>query len=67
MAREKSKNETTKVQATISQQMATYLDQLVDAGTYGNSPSEVARYLIQRGLDDLLRNGVIEKPRGKSV
>jgi hypothetical protein len=38
---------------------------------YGNTPTEVARYLIQRGIDDLIRDGVIgplaNPPEGKNA
>lgn len=30
-------------------------------GRYGNNPTEVARYLILRGIDDLTRGGVLPK------
>jgi hypothetical protein len=34
---------------------------------YGSTPNEVARYLILRGLDDLIRSGVIhDKTRDES-
>ena len=39
---------------------------LVDEKTYGANPTEVARYLIQRGLDDLVRCGVLKRqPKGE--
>jgi hypothetical protein len=30
-------------------------------GRYGNNPTEVARYIIIRGIDDLTRAGVLPK------
>jgi hypothetical protein len=63
--RQKSRNTTTKVHPTISLQMADYISALIDIGSYGNSDSEVAAYLIQRGLDDLLRAGVL-KPKSRA-
>jgi len=33
---------------------------LVGFGTYGANPTEVARYLIIRELDDLVRAGVLK-------
>lgn len=50
-----------KVHPTISVQTADYLKQLVDLGAYGNNPTAVAAYLIQRGIDDLLRTQVLTK------
>ena len=63
MARPKSQNETRKVHPTLSEQMLDFLDDLIAIGNYGNSRSEVARYLIQRGIDDLLRNNVLRPSR----
>jgi hypothetical protein len=63
MARGKSQNDTVKVQPTVSAQTLAFLNQLVGIGNYGNTPTAVAAYLIQRGIDDLLRDKVLEKPR----
>lgn len=63
MPRGKNRNKTLKVQPTISAQQMEYLEQLVDEGNYGNTPTAVALYLIQRGIDDMLRAKLIE--RGK--
>ncbi len=35
------------------------LEQLKASGRFGSTPSEVARYLIIREIDDLTRSGVI--------
>jgi hypothetical protein len=32
----------------------------VEVGTYGSNPTEVARYLILREIDDLIRTGVLK-------
>jgi hypothetical protein len=61
MARGKNRNETLKVHPTISAQTLGYLDQLVELGNYGNTPTAAAMYLIQRGIDDMLRAKLIEK------
>ncbi len=66
MGRPKSQNETTKVHPTISLQTAGYLKQLIKLGSYGNSDAEVGAYLIQRGIDDLLRAGLL-KPFDKDA
>lgn len=62
MARPKNRNVTVKVYATVSEQTSRYLSDLIEIGSYGNNPSEVAAYLIQRGIDDLLRTHVLTKP-----
>jgi hypothetical protein len=33
---------------------------LVEIGTYGSNPTEVAKYLILREIDDLTRAGVLK-------
>jgi hypothetical protein len=60
MARRKNPTPSVKVYATVSAQTSRHLEELV--GSYGNNPSEVAGYLIQRGIDDLLRAHVITRP-----
>ena len=51
--------ETKTVQPAFSTEALGYLDQLVELGGYGKNRSEVARYLIIREIDDLLRAGVL--------
>lgn len=65
MARGPSRNETEKVQPTVSAQTYAFLEELVDIGPYGNTPTAVAAYLIQRGIDDLIRGSVLGKPKKK--
>lgn len=62
MPRGKNRNEVVKVQPTISKQAFEYLTQLVDIGNYGNTPTAVATYLIQRGIDDMLRSKLLDRP-----
>jgi hypothetical protein len=54
MSRKPNANESKKVQPVLSAQFRRCLDQLVDLG-YGKTPTEAARYLIDRGIDDLIR------------
>jgi hypothetical protein len=54
VARKTNANQSRKVQPVLSAQFRRYLDDLVDLG-YAKTPTEVARYLIDRGIDDLLR------------
>lgn len=46
------------------------LQRLARMGRYGNNPTEVAKYLILREIDDLTRSGILPKapisPTGKS-
>ncbi|MFI4959870.1 MAG: hypothetical protein ACHP82_00255 [Hyphomicrobiales bacterium] len=46
------------MQPTLSVQFRHYLDQLVELG-YGKTPTEAAQYLIDRGIDDLVRTRTI--------
>ena len=66
MARGKNRNETLKIQPTISEQTFKFLMQLVDIGNYGNTPTAVASYLIQRGIDDMLRAKLLDKTTKRS-
>jgi hypothetical protein len=61
MARGKNRNDTLKVHPTISTQTLSYLNQLVAIGNYGNTPTNAAGYLIQRGIDDMLRVKLLDK------
>lgn len=62
MARTKNRSPSVKIYATVSEQATRYLDDLIEVGSYGGNRSEVAAYLIQRGIDDLLRTHVLERP-----
>lgn len=54
-------DESKTVQPTLSPLQHGYLEALIEKG-YGKNKSEVARYLIQREIDDLLRSGVLKEP-----
>jgi hypothetical protein len=43
--------------------MHAYLQDLVDIGAYGSTPSDVARALIEEGIRRAISQGVIEKRR----
>jgi hypothetical protein len=58
MPRKPNPNASRKVQPTLSAQFRRYLDQMVELG-YGKTPTEAAQYLIDRGIDDLVRTGTI--------
>lgn len=62
MPRAKNRNETVKVQPTVSRQTFNFLEELVDIGNYGNTPTTVAAYLIQRAIDDMLRAKLLDRP-----
>jgi hypothetical protein len=58
VARKFNVNESRKVQPVLSVQFRRHLDDLVDLG-YAKTPTEVAQYLIERGIDDLIRTKTI--------
>lgn len=51
-----------RINFTVRDTTADYLDQLIALG-YGNSRTSVLQYFIRRSLDDLLREGVLMRPR----
>jgi hypothetical protein len=60
--RKRNPNQSKKIHPMLSEQFHTYLGQLVDVG-YGNTPTDAARYLIERGIDDLIRSKTIRTIR----
>jgi hypothetical protein len=50
------------VEPRLPQKAFDQLEKLAEIGTYGSNPTDVARYLILRELDDLLRTGVLKPP-----
>ena len=59
MGRKPNENPPKNVDVALSQPTYAALLQLVKAG-YGQTSTEVARYLIQREVDDLRRAGVVK-------
>jgi hypothetical protein len=59
MARQRNATQSRKVEPTIPVPAYARLERLAKMGLYGANPSEVARYLIIRGLDDLTRDRVL--------
>ena len=60
--RPKNNPPTKKVEPTIPADAYARLVELSKIPGYGNSPTEVARYLILREIDDLTRAGVLRPP-----
>lgn len=59
MPRRKSIVATTKVAITIPKPVHERLERLALLGLHGSTPTEAAKYLVIRGLDDLMRSGVL--------
>lgn len=62
MARPKNANPSRKVEITLAKDAFDCLDLLAKRGRFGNNPTEVARYLLTREIDDLTRAGVLPPP-----
>lgn len=58
--RPKNEEPTKKVEPRLPPKVHLQLQQLVEIGTYGNNATEVAKYLILREIDDLMRAGVLK-------
>ncbi|MEA2624156.1 MAG: hypothetical protein QOD06_201 [Candidatus Binatota bacterium] len=54
----------TKVAITGTPKLLRYLEDLVSEEGYGNTPSEVARNLVWRGIEELISRGVLTRRRG---
>ena len=65
MARPKNATQTTRVSPTITIQTHEQLEQLAEMGLFGSNPSDVARYLITRALEELIRSNVLPPPGKK--
>jgi hypothetical protein len=53
---------TEKVNPTLPANVVRCLDALAETGLYGSTKTEVAAYLIVRGVDDLVRAGTLRLP-----
>ena len=61
MSRAKNKQPSHPVKPRIPADAFACLQRLAKIGRYGSNPTEVARYLILREIDDLTREGVLPK------
>jgi hypothetical protein len=60
--RPRNEEPTRKVEPRLHPKAFAQLEKLAEIGTYGSTATDVARYLITRGLDDLIRAGVLKAP-----
>jgi hypothetical protein len=58
--RPKNEEPTRKIEPRLPPKVHAQLQRLVEIGTYGGNPTEVAKYLILREIDDLTRTGVLK-------
>ena len=59
-----ARREDRKVNPTLPANVMRRLEVLAEMSLYGPTKTEVAAYLIRRGVDDLIRNGVLRLPIG---
>jgi hypothetical protein len=64
MPRKKSGVKPFKVTITSTQKLGLYLADLKSEEGYGNSPSEVARTLVWRGIEQLISGGLLDRRKG---
>ena len=64
--RPRHKNPGKKVEPTLPPEAYACLEKLAKMGRYGSDPTNVAKYLILREIDDLTRAGVLDKPEKSS-
>lgn len=48
---------------TVSQQIHVYLDELVELGLHGHSPTEVARTLLSDRIQQLISDGYLKQKK----
>jgi hypothetical protein len=65
MSRRRNQSPTHKVEPVLPAGAYACLQTLAAMAHYGSTPNEVARYLILRSLDDLIRAGAIEGQIGR--
>jgi hypothetical protein len=58
--RPKNEEPTKKVEPRLPPRAFSQLQRLAEIGIYGSNPTEVAKYLILREIDDLTRAGVLK-------
>jgi hypothetical protein len=63
MLQVRAKNRIPTQELTISTnpQVYEYLQDLVDSGTFGNSEAEAAERLVARGIEQLIKNGQLDR------
>lgn len=60
VGRPRNEEPSKKVEPRLPPKAYAQLQRLVEIGTYGANPTDVARYLILREIDDLTRTGVLK-------
>jgi hypothetical protein len=66
MARPKNALRTIILKLSTNEPLLDYLEELVLGGLYGKNSTEVAERLIAKGIQDLIKEGQLEKIKRKS-
>lgn len=68
MARPSNTVSTVSMSLSLTPQMMEYLDEMATLGTFGGgSPQDVAKYLLQNAVNELIRNKDIGRRRYKAI
>jgi hypothetical protein len=66
MARKPNNVATVTITISTTERVQQYLEELVSGGLFGKNPAEAAERLVARGLETLLREGTLGKPKAGS-
>ena len=61
MARGPNSVETVMIHLSTTPMVHDYLEELVSSGLYGKSPAEAAERLVGRGIENLIREGALQR------
>ncbi len=63
MARPRNRNKTARLNLSTSQAVVAYLNDLVDLGLHGSSPTEAAERLVETEIKHLIETGYLRARR----
>ena len=66
MARQRNRIGTEKIKLSTTPQVQDYLEQLLQTGLYGKTPTEAAEQVLTRALDNMVAAGRLKVPSLKS-
>jgi hypothetical protein len=64
MARPRNQHPSVSITITATPKLVHYLEDIVQEEGYGATPSEIARNLVWRGIEELIAKGIITQRRG---
>lgn len=60
MARTQNVISTSRITFSASGQVGRHLERLVQFGLYGKTPAEVANTLVSKGIEQLIKDGILD-------